>query len=305
MKLLRRMPSLQQLHTDSLFKQLRSYTEVQQLAGPWEQQLASLTRLTSLSLSSGDLQHVGHLRRAHGVMDEAPDTSHNSSSSSSSTSEHQKTDREYAELASNERLWVYWLLDWLAAAPGLTSVSIKPSKHSGSSRNTGSGSIDSKEVDRNRMPRELPTEGWEGLSGLKELDVSYNVLEGPPQAAVLPGCISSLSALTALRLTRCWLRSLPQELTALSNMALFDASHNPLSGLRAPTVPSLASLVAARPCLQTLDLRNTSGYDNHKNSSLTLPQELAGCRNLRAANVGPRRHASRSSSSRRQSRSTA
>ncbi|WIA21162.1 hypothetical protein OEZ85_005470 [Tetradesmus obliquus] len=218
------------LHTDSLFKQLRSYTEVQQLAGPWEQQLASLTRLTSLSLSSGDLQHVGHLRRAHGVMDEAPDTSHNSSSSSSSsTSEHQKTDREYAELASNERLWVYWLPDWLAAAPGLTSVSIKPSKHSGSSRNTGSGSINSEEVDRNRMPAclminatELPTEGWEGLSGLKpqELDVSYN------------------------------------ELTALSNMALFDASHNPLSGLRAPTVPSLASL------------------------------ELAGCRNLRELWLG-------------------
>lgn len=57
----------------------------------------------------------------------------------------------------------------------------------------------------------------------QERDVSYNVLEGPPQAAVLPGCISSLPALTTLRLTRCWLRSLPHELTALSNMALFDA----------------------------------------------------------------------------------
>lgn len=67
---------------------------------------------------------------------------------------------------------------------------------------------------------------------------------------------------------------------------MYTCSHNPLSGLRAPTVPSLASLVAAWPCLQTLDLRNTSGYDNHKNSSLSLPQELAGCHNLRELWLG-------------------
>lgn len=70
-KLLRRLPSLQQLQTDRMFSTLRSHTDVLQIAGPLEQQLASLTRLTSLSFSGGDLKRLGHLKRAHMVEQQA------------------------------------------------------------------------------------------------------------------------------------------------------------------------------------------------------------------------------------------
>jgi Leucine-rich repeat (LRR) protein len=52
---------------------------------------------------------------------------------------------------------------------------------------------------------------------LQELDLSHNSL------AELPGSISSLTGLTALRLNHNQLSSLPKELTALHNLALFDA----------------------------------------------------------------------------------
>ncbi|WIA29021.1 hypothetical protein OEZ86_011538 [Tetradesmus obliquus] len=354
-KLLRRLPSLRQLQTDRLFSRLRSYTEVPQLAGPLEQQLASLTRLTSLCLSSGDLQHLGYLKWAHRVMREASRRGSSSSSSSSSSRLSKYYRDEYAGLACDSRHLVYWLPDWLAAAPGLTSLAIKPPKHSSSSSSSNSSSSSSSskyssgsstpaclwmsaapwssklesldiqgvplaawlpppipQLTRLRclrlhscslQPRaaaalvrqagagckalqvlnlsgnelwQLPSEGWEGLAGLKELDLSHNALVS------LPGAISSLASLTALRLSHNQLSSLPEELAALRSLVLFDASHNWLSGLRASVGASLASLAAAWPHLQSLALANTSD----KHGSLALPQELAGCSRLQELRLG-------------------
>lgn len=51
----------------------------------------------------------------------------------------------------------------------------------------------------------------------QELDLSHNALVS------LPGAISSLASLTALRLSHNQLSSLPQELAALRSLVLFDA----------------------------------------------------------------------------------
>lgn len=80
---------------------------------------------------------------------------------------------------------------------GLTSVSIKPSKHSGSSRNTGSGSIDSEEVDRNRMPACLMINATVWSSKLQSLSIEGMTL------GWLPPCIPQLTRLQCLRLRSC------------------------------------------------------------------------------------------------------
>ncbi|WIA08947.1 hypothetical protein OEZ85_008364 [Tetradesmus obliquus] len=353
-----------------MFSTLRSHTDVLQIAGPLEQQLASLTRLTSLSFSGGDLKRLGHLKRAHMVEQQAAG---HGSRTPFRYSYFKHKEEDYDGLARDSRFSVYWLPDWLAAAPGLTSLAIKPLKRSssssssssssgsssnsssssGSSSGSSSSSSDDEDFDRRRMPaclwmsaalwpsklealhiesiplgswlppcipqltgltclrlpscslqpraaavlwrqsrsswkalqvldlsdnalEQLPSEGWEWLSGLKELDLSCTSLSW------LPGAISSLAGLTALRLSQTsGLESLPQELTALSKLAVFDASDNFMNGLGLEV--SLASLAAAWPHLQWLALENTS---SDFNGSLALPQELAGCSRLQELRLG-------------------
>uniref|UniRef100_A0A383VVS8 Uncharacterized protein n=1 Tax=Tetradesmus obliquus TaxID=3088 RepID=A0A383VVS8_TETOB len=279
-KLLRRLPSLRQLQTDRLFSRLRSYTEVPQLAGPLEQQLASLTRLTSLCLSSGDLQHLGHLKWAHRVMREA-----SRRGSSSSLSKYYRD--EYAGLARDSRHLVYWLPDWLAAAPGLTSLAIKPPKHSSSS--SSSSSSGSKYSSGSSTPACL----WMGAvpwsSKLGSLDI-----QGVPLGAWLPPCIPQLTGLRCLRLHSCSLQpraaaalvrqvgagckalqvldlsgnelwQLPSEGWAgLAGLKELDLSHNALV-LLPGAVSSLAGLTALRL--------------SHNQLS-SLPEELAALRSL-------------------------
>ncbi|WIA29020.1 hypothetical protein OEZ86_011537 [Tetradesmus obliquus] len=205
-----------------MFSTLRSHTDVLQIAGPLEQQLASLTRLTSLSFSGGDLKRLGHLKRAH-------------------------------------------MVEQQAAGHGNHALQSRPSWKA----------LQVLDLSDNAL-EQLPSEGWEWLSGLKELDLSCTSLSW------LPGAISSLAGLTALRLSQnSGLESLPQELTALSKLAVFDASDNFMNGLGLEV--SLASLAAAWPHLQWLALENTS---SDFNGSLALPQELAGCSRLQELRLG-------------------
>uniref|UniRef100_A0A383VVL9 Uncharacterized protein n=1 Tax=Tetradesmus obliquus TaxID=3088 RepID=A0A383VVL9_TETOB len=346
-----------------MFSTLRSHTDVLQIAGPLEQQLASLTRLTSLSFSGGDLKRLGHLKRAHMVEQQAAG---HGSRTPFRYSYFKHKEEDYDGLARNSRFSVYWLPDWLAAAPGLTSLAIKPLKRSsssssssssgssssssrsssssgssssssgsssssssGSSSGSSSSSSDDEDFDRRRMPaclwmsaapwasklealhiESIPLGSWlppciPQLTGLTCLRLPSCSLQ-PRAAAVLwrqsrpswkalqeldlsctslswlPGAISSLAGLTALRLSQNFgLESLPQELTALSKLAVFDASDNFMNGLGLEV--SLASLAAAWPHLQWLALENTS---SDFNGSLALPQELAGCSRLQELRLG-------------------
>eukprot|EP00879_Flechtneria_rotunda_P021969 GHRR01023169.1.p1 GENE.GHRR01023169.1~~GHRR01023169.1.p1 ORF type:complete len:409 (+),score=93.64 GHRR01023169.1:385-1611(+) len=165
-------------------------------------QLSAATSLTSLTLSSKDIQQLGTLKWAHQVAQQHKSARKHSQPSAAQPhpgrqqrpAGHDKWYRgQYAAFAADSRHQVYWIPDWLATAPGLKKLAIQPPTASaGSSRWPSFNPC---------LPACLWLHPKPWASKLTSLEV-HNV----PLTATLPPTIPRLVQLKTLALVACCLQ---------------------------------------------------------------------------------------------------
>lgn len=103
-----------------VFDGVTNYTRLADYVWCLTAELLRHTSLTSLSLSTDDLQRLGSLKWAHNVCSQQQ----GAAASSRSRSIWKWYKEEYAGFATDSQHQVYWLPNWLASPPGACSSAL-------------------------------------------------------------------------------------------------------------------------------------------------------------------------------------
>lgn len=278
--LLHKLPALKHLALGSqsgLFAAVTLHTWLAECALPLAAELANLSRLTSLSLSTADLQHFGRLKWAHkvcaqqqvgSVQQKPPNTS-------------MWYRDEYAQFATESQHQVYWLPDWLAAPPGLQKLVLQPpakTRFHGCAHlpaclwfkpSVWADKLTHLELHGVALQRYLPP-GLAQLTGLHTLGLTCCCLQPAGVAQLLRQVVQGGMKLRVLLLRSNDLLQLPSHgWQALDGLQELDLSHNQLMDI--PT--GLSHLTD----LRTLQL--------HHNQIHTLPTHLSTLQKLQLFDV--------------------